>query len=282
MPDLASLEALDQVGLTGRCVVLQALEPDHLICDIRLMPEHDPASYGERMAPVYEQLHAKLFDEAVVGPAVDFLAELAGPGPALELGIGTGRIAVPLAERGVKVHGIDASEAMVARLRERSGEKIPVTMGDFGAVEVEGEFTLIYVVFNTFFGLVTQEDQVACFRNVAARLKDGGAFLIEAFVPDMRRIAPGQNVSALSVGDEEIRLDIIRYDVLAQRADASHVLISEQGVKMYPLQFRYAWPSELDLMGQLAGLRPRERWGGWKREMFTESSRSHVSVYEKL
>jgi SAM-dependent methyltransferase len=246
------------------------------------MSGHDPASYGERVAPAYEEIHANLFASEVVEPAVDLLAELAGGGPVLELGIGTGRIALPLAGRGVEVHGVDASEAMVTRLRAKpGGDRIPITMGDFATVPVEDDFSLIFVVFNTFFGLLTQDDQVACFQNSAARLKPGGCFLIEAFVPDMQRIAPGQHVGVISVGEDEIHLDVSRYDAVAQRGDASRVLISEQGVKMYPVQIRWAWPSELDLMARLAGLRLRERWGGWRREPFGEESRRHVSVYEK-
>ncbi|HET9200380.1 MAG TPA: class I SAM-dependent methyltransferase [Dehalococcoidia bacterium] len=246
------------------------------------MSGYDPASYGERIAPVYEEIHARLFAPEVVEPAVDCLAELAGGGPVLELGIGTGRIALPLAERRVEVHGVDASEAMVAKLRAKpGGDRIPVTMGDFATVPLEGDFSLIFVVFNTFFGLLTQNDQVACFQNSAAHLQTGGCFLIDAFVPDMNRIARGQHMGVISVGEDEIHLDVSRYDPIAQRSDASRLLISERGVKMYPVQIRWAWPSELDLMAQLAGLRLRERWGGWKREPFGEESRRHVSVYEK-
>ena len=196
------------------------------------MAEHDPAGYGERIAPAYEDIHANLFDEAVVGPAADFLAELAGSGPALELGIGTGRIALPLAAKGVEVHGLDASQAMVAKLREKpGGDKIPVTMGDFANVQVEGSFALVYVVFNTFFGLLAEGPGVV-FPRVAAHLKDGGCFLVEAFVPDMRRIAPGQHVGVIGVDEDQVHLDVSRYDLLEQRASAARVTIGESGIRL--------------------------------------------------
>ncbi len=196
--------------------------------------------------------------------AVAFLVELAHAGPALELAIGTGRLALPLAERGVEVHGIDASEAMVARLRSKSGgERIPVTIGDFADVPIEGRYALVYVVFNTLFALQTQEAQIRCFRNVAACLADGGVFVVEAFVPDLSRFDRG------------------RHHPVEQRVESQHVLLSEQGIRFYPVQIRYAYPSELDLMARLAGLQLRARFGGWRREPFTAASAMHVSVYER-
>jgi SAM-dependent methyltransferase len=215
-------------------------------------------------------------------PAVAFLAELAGGGAALELGIGTGRIALPLAERGVRVQGIDASEAMVARLREKpGGEALPVTMSDFVDVPVKGEFTLIYVVFNTFFALLTQEDQVRCFGSVARRLAPNAAFVMETFVPDPTLFDRNQRVSTTRVEVDRVQLDATRHDPVTQRVTTQHVVIGKEGMVMLPVQLRYAWPSELDLMARLAGLRLSARYGGWRREPFTASSPSHVSVFIK-
>jgi SAM-dependent methyltransferase len=239
--------------------------------------EYGPSTYGDRIADIYDDSYPELPTEQTV----DFLAELAGPGPVLELAIGTGRIALPLAARGVEVHGIDASEAMVARLREKpGGDRIPVTMGEMSEVAVEGRYPLVYLVFNTFFGLLTQEDQVRCFRNVAARLTDGGVFVLEAFVPDLSRFDRGQRVSTDQVGTDRVRINVDRHRPIEQRVDSAHVLVSEEGVKIYPVRIRYAFPPELDLMAQLAGLRLRERFGGWLRQPFDEGSGQHVSVYE--
>lgn len=239
-----------------------------------------PDYFGERVAAVYDDLAADMFDAAVVTPLVETLAELAGQGRALELGIGTGRIALPLAERGVRIDGIDASEAMVARLRAKPGGKeIDVTIGDFATARVDGQFSLVYLVFNTIFNLITQDEQVACFQNVAGHLEAGGRFVIEAAVPDLQRIPPGQNTSVISVDSREMSFDV--YDVVTQRLTSHHFVISDERISSYPVEVRYAWPSELDLMARLAGLSLRERWGGWKREPFTSLSRSHVSVYEK-
>ena len=243
------------------------------------MDEYGPATYGDRMAAVYDEWFGLPTD---TDEAVGFLAELAGPGPALELGIGTGRVALPLAERGVEVHGIDASEAMVARLRAKpGGEAIRVTMGDFADVPVEGAFRLIYVPFNTFFGLLTQDDQVRCFSNVAEHLTDDGAFAIQAFVPDVARFVRGQNLSTLDVGLDVVHVEASRYEAAEQRVDAQHVVIEEGRVRMFPIRIRFAYPSELDLMARLAGLRLRERWAGWTRQPVTSQSPQHVSVYER-
>lgn len=240
------------------------------------MPEY----FGERVAAVYDDLAADTFDAAVVTPVVDMLAELAGDGRALELGIGTGRIALPLAERGVRVHGIDSSEPMVARMRAKPGGKeIDVIIGDFATATADGEFSLVYLVANTIFNLITQDEQVACCHNVARHLGAGRCFVIEAAVPDLQRLPPGQNISVIGVDSRRISFDV--YDVVAQRLTSQHFVISEQGISSYPVEVRYAWPSELDLMARLAGLRLRDRWGGWKREPFTSVTRSHVSVYEK-
>jgi SAM-dependent methyltransferase len=242
------------------------------------MEGYRPETYGDRIADVYDATTADLPDP---GDCVDRLAELAGPGPALELGIGTGRVALPLAARGVQVHGIDASEAMVERLRAKpGGEAIPVTLGDFAGVPVEGSYRLVYVVFNTFFALLTQDDQVRCFAGVARRLAPGGAFLLQGFVPDQGLYSGGQSVRTTHLGLDQARLDLARHDPVAQRVDFQHVLLTEGGIRLYPGALRYAWPSELDLMARLAGLRLRERWGGWRREPFGADSGLHVSVYE--
>jgi SAM-dependent methyltransferase len=236
-------------------------------------------TYGDRIAEVYDDMTATLPDPA---DCVDRLAELAGPGPALELGIGTGRIALPLAARGVEVHGIDASEAMVQRLRAKSGgDAIAVTLGDFAEVPVEGSYPLVYVVFNTFFSLLTQDEQVRCFAAVAGRLAPGGAFVLELFVPDPTLHPGGQSVRTRNLGLDLARLDLALHDPVAQRVDFQNVLLSGEGVRLLPGSVRYAWPSELDLMARLAGLRLRERWGGWRREPYTGSTSGlYVSVYE--
>jgi SAM-dependent methyltransferase len=241
------------------------------------MAEYREETYGERIASIYDERYRE-----VEGGLIDRLAELAGSGRALELGIGTGRVALPLAERGVEVHGIDASEAMVARLRAKpGGESIPVTLGDLAEVPVAGDYSLIYVVFNTFFALLTQEKQVHCFQSVAKHLTPEGFFLLEVFVPDLGRFDRGQTVRAVRIGLEEVDLDISRLDAVLQQITTQHVLLSERGVRLYPVKLRYAWPAELDLMGRLAGLRLMERWGDWVGNPFTGSSRRHISVYQK-
>jgi SAM-dependent methyltransferase len=240
-----------------------------------------PETYGDNIADVYDALMVDLPDPA---DCADRLAELAGPGPALELGIGTGRVALPLAARGVEVHGIDASAAMVERLRAKpGGEAIPVTLGDFADVPVElvdGGYPLVYVVFNTFFALLTQDDQARCFAGVAGRLTPGGAFVLQGFVPDLSLFQGGQSVRATHLGLERVRLDVARHDPVAQRVDFQHLLVTGDGIRLLPGAVRYAWPSELDLMARLAGLRLRERWAGWRREPFGAGSGLHVSVYE--
>jgi SAM-dependent methyltransferase len=242
--------------------------------------EYRASTYGDQIADFYDNLVGTMFQPAATEQAVGFLADLAGTGPALELGVGTGRIAIPLAERGVAVTGVDASEAMVARLRARpGGATIPVVMGDFGELAVEGQFALIYVVFNTFFALLTQQLQVQCFRRVAERLTPGGAFVTEAFVPDLTRYQRGQSISTEHIDQSWVMLNAAQHDPTNQRISSRHVVIEEQGVRLYPVELRYAWPSELDLMAELAGLRLKERFGGWAREPFTASSSRHISVY---
>jgi len=240
------------------------------------MEHYEPVmSFGEEVAEIYDD--APRGDEA---EAVAFLEQLAGGGPALELAIGTGRIALPLAARGVRVDGIDISSAMVAKLRAKpGGDQLSVTIGDFADVPVEGTYRLIYVVFNTLFNLLTQEEQVRCFENVAGHLTDDGSFVVEAGVPGwLYRLERNQHVDAEAIGVEEVRLDVARHDPVTQRLDESHVHLTRDGVRLYPIVTRYAWPSELDLMARIAGLRLKERWDGWQREPFT-STRNCVSVY---
>jgi hypothetical protein len=236
--------------------------------------------FGEREAAVYDAQLAGMFDPAVVTPAVELLAGLAGQGGALEFGIGTGRIALPLTERGVRVQGIDASEAMVARLRAKPGGKeLDVTIGDFSSTRVDGQFSLIYLVFNTIFNLKTQDEQVACFQNAAAHLDAGGCFVVENTVPELQRLPPGQNINVIGVDARTLSFDV--YDVVTQALTSHHFVLGEDGFGSYPVEGRYVWPSELDLMGRLAGFRLRDRWAGWQREPFTSLSPSHVSVYQR-
>jgi SAM-dependent methyltransferase len=240
--------------------------------------EYDPSTYGDYIADVYDEWYPQLEREAVV----DLLAEFGGSGPVLELGIGTGRIAVPLQERGVEVHGIDASEAMVAKLRAKpGGDRIRVTLGDFADVAVEGSYPLIFIPFNTIFALTTQEDQLRCFRNVAKKLDDGGLFVFDAFVPDLSRFDRRQRIGMESHEPDALRLEASVHDPVNQVVNSRHVMLSEKAVRFFPLKIRYAWPSELDLMARLAGLQLRDRFGGWRRQPFTADSTSHVSVYER-
>ena len=234
-------------------------------------------TYGERVAGVYDEWYSE-YDPL----AIDALAELARNGKALELGIGTGRIALPLSERNVEVHGIDAASSMISRLRSKPGsDGISVTQGNFADVAVEGQFSLVYVVFNTFFALSSQEEQVRCFRNVAAHLSEDGCFVIEAFVPDVTRFTGDQVNWATKVTEDRVELDAGQHDRAAQRVISQKVVITDGNVRLYPVQIRYAWPSELDLMAQLAGLHLRERWSNWKREPFTSESQKHISIYRR-
>jgi SAM-dependent methyltransferase len=236
--------------------------------------------FDERVAARYDESDPEMFAPQVVEPVVDFLAAIAGNGPVLELGIGTGRIALPLARRGVQVHGIELSRAMVARLREKpGGEDIEVTIGDFSTTTVEGSFSLAYLVFNTIMNLTSQAAQVACFRNVAAHLEPGAAFVIEVGVPALRRLPAGESFHVFHGGDDSWGID--EYDVASQGLTSHHIGVVDGRLESTSIPFRYVWPSELDLMAQLAGMTLRERWSGWKREPFTNDSRQHVSVWEK-
>lgn len=244
------------------------------------MTEYEPSTYGDRIADLYDDLHAWHLDTEA---AVDWLAAAAGEGPVLELGVGTGRIAIPLAERGLEVDGIDASDAMVARMREKpGGDRVNVTVGDFAeAAAPGGPYALAFVAFNTLFALPDQETQVRCFVNVAARLREDGIFVVEAFVPDPTRFDRGQRVDVTRVETERVVLDVSLHDPVGQRTVAQHVIIEGGKVRQVPVRVRYAWPAEMDLMARLAGLRLRSRQGGWREEPFTAESPRHISVYER-
>ena len=236
--------------------------------------------FDERIAKSYEARWPETFDPQVVEPAVAFLADLAGQGAALELGIGTGRIALPLSQRGVRVHGIELSPDMVAQLQAKPGaDKIAVTVGDFATTRVEETFKLAYLVRNTISNLTTQDAQVECFRNVATHLEPGGCFVIENYIPELQRLPPGETIHAFEVTPTHLGFE--EYDVATQIAYSHHYWVVDGKLETFSAPFRYVWPSELDLMARLAGMTLRERWSGWKREPFTSESRSHISVWEK-
>jgi SAM-dependent methyltransferase len=237
--------------------------------------------FGEDVAARYDESEGDTFESATVASIVDFLFDLAGDRAALELGIGTGRIALPLSRRGVRVHGIDLSTAMVARLRAKPGaEDLGVTIGDFATTTVEGTFSLAYLVFNTIMNLTTQDEQVACFQNVAAHLAPGGCFVIEVGVPDLQRLPPGETFRPFHVSATRIGFD--EYDVARQGLISHHYTAGPDGnLEPYSVPFRYVWPAELDLMARLAGMTLRDRFAGWRREPFTSESTTHISVWEK-
>jgi SAM-dependent methyltransferase len=237
--------------------------------------------FDEPVAREYDADAADMFEPAVVDPAVSFLADLAGTGAALELGIGTGRIALPLSQRGVRVHGIDLSPAMVAQLQAKPGaDEIGVTIGDFATTNVGRTFTLAYLVFNTIENLTTQDEQVQCFQNVAAHLAPGGRFVVEVEVPALQRLPPGETVRAFHVSSTRLGFD--EYDIAAQGLVSHHYWVRESQLRVFSHPFRYVWPSELDLMARLAGMTLRERWCDWNREPFTSDSRKHISVWERI
>jgi SAM-dependent methyltransferase len=239
------------------------------------MMQYDESTYGDRIANTYDELYTE-YDPA----SIELLCELAGNGPVLELGIGTGRIALPLQKKGVIVHGIDASAAMIQKLRSKpKGDKIEVLNGSFAQFRLDKHFQLVYVVSNTFFCLLTQAEQVQCFRSVSEHLFPDGLFLIEAFVPDLSRFIDHQTVRAVNQSEDVVQLDVSQVDPVSQQVTSQHVLLSKAGPEMYPVKLRYAWPSELDLMAQLAGLTLKHRWGSWSKEEFTKHSTKHISVY---
>ncbi len=238
--------------------------------------------FDERIAARYDQTSSDHFDSSVVDPAVDFLAALAGDGAALELGIGTGRIALPLHGRGIPVHGIDLSPAMVDRLRAKDGAgTIGLTIGDFATAKVDGAFSLAYLVYNTIMNLTTQDEQVECFRNAGAHLQPGGHFVVEVIVPGLRCLPPGGTIRAFAVTPTHLGFDEFTDLTAAQLVSSHHYWVVGDRVEVVSMPFRYVWPSELDLMARLAGMTLRERWSGWTREPFTSESTSHVSVWER-
>lgn len=242
----------------------------------------DKANYfGPEVAPSYDEDSADMFTPERVDPAVDLLASLAGSGRALELGIGTGRLALPLSRRGVPVHGIDLSEAMVDQLRDKpDNEEVGTTIGDFATTQVEGSFSVAYLVFNTIMNLTTQDEQVDCFRNAAAHLEPGGRFVVEVGVPGLRRLPEGQNAVPFHVSDTRLGFDL--YDTATQYMSSHHVWLADGQSRHLSIPFRYVWPAELDLMARIAGMRLVHRWEDWKATPFTERSGQHVSVWEKL
>ena len=252
------------------------------------MDDLEPNPFDERVAPTYDAGSAHMFEPAVLGPTVDVLHELAGDGRALELAIGTGRVALPLAERGVEVHGIDFSEAMVGQMRRKpGGDRLPVTIGDMATTRVGSGYRVAYLVYNTITNLLTQDEQVECFRTVAAQLAPGGSFVVEVFVPQLRRLPPGQTAVPFHVGRRHVGFDTV--DVVTQRCVSHHDVRTTRatdaggrGVATYSTSaHRYVWPSELDLMARIAGLTLRDRWADWTRAPFTADSSSHVSVWTK-
>jgi SAM-dependent methyltransferase len=238
----------------------------------------DEGYFGERVAARYDDVSWTMFDPALLAATADFLADMADGGAALEFAIGTGRVALPLAERGVRVVGMDNSEPMLARLREKTTE-IEAVVGDMATTHVDGEFSLVYLVFNTIFNLTTQDGQVACFENAAAHLQPGGRFVIEARVPEIQRLPPGQTV--LPWRADPGGMSFYVYDVVTQRLSGQHYYFEDGKVEASPTEMRYAWPAELDLMARIAGMRLEQRWGGWGREPFTALSPSHISVWQK-
>jgi SAM-dependent methyltransferase len=274
--------AFTGTDLAGGRVLATCENQEHLTRPLRYGPAMNDADgyFGERVAATYDESLADMFAPPVVDAMVEVLAGLAGGGRALELGIGTGRIALPLARRGVPVHGIDLSRAMVARMRAKpGGDAIDVTFGDFATAQADGTFTLAYLVFNTIMNLTTQAEQVACFGNVAAHLEPGGCFVIEVVLPELRKLPPGQDVVPMLVSPTRWTFD--RYDVATQSMSSNYIEVVDGRGEYQMFPFRYVWPAELDLMAQIAGLRLRERWAGWTREPFTSDSTQHVSVWEK-
>ncbi len=260
---------------------LRAVEPARAAgaqTDRGFLESYTPATWGDHLADVYEEWLASTPVETE--GAIEVLVELARGGPVLELAVGTGRIAIPLAERGLEVRGVDASKRMVEKLRARpGGDRVEVTIGDFADVPVDGRFPLIFVVFNTFPALLSPEDQVRCVANVAEHLTDDGLFLVEMQVPPAAMLRREGSIDVWGVEPGRVIVGFERADPVTQTSAQMEVWITERGVRMFPNPCRYVWPSELDLMARLAGLELRERWAGWRREPFTRKSPSHVSIY---
>jgi len=240
----------------------------------------DDGYFDERVAKTFDDDYDHQADPAVVTPMVELLVELAGTGSALELGSGTGRLAIPLSQRGVRVHGIELSRAMTKRLKSKpGGERVEVTIGDFATTRVDGRFSVGYVVANTIMNLTTQDAQVACFRNVAGHLDPGGYFVIEVLVPGLRRLPPGDRFQVFDVSDRHWGID--EFDVANQGLISHHFRATDDGIERRSIPFRYVWPAELDLMAQLAGLQLAHRWATWDRQPFTAESAQHISIWRK-
>ncbi|MGE0600289.1 MAG: class I SAM-dependent methyltransferase [Dehalococcoidia bacterium] len=236
--------------------------------------------FNSAVAATYDADSAEMFDPALLGATVDFLARLAGSGAAIEFAIGTGRVALPLAQQGIEVHGIDISEPMVAKLREKpGGDAIPVTIGDIATTRVPGEFQLVYLPFNSITNLGTQDAQASCFENAASHLRPGGFFVVEVFVPELQRLNPGERYLPFKVDPDHLGFD--EYDVLNQICESHHYFVGRNGVTFFKSRHRYAYPAEFDLMARIAGLSLHERWSDWNRAPFTAESRSHISVWRK-
>jgi SAM-dependent methyltransferase len=244
------------------------------------MDGYGPSTYGDRIAEVYDDWYGTRLDPT---EAVDFLASFARGGRVLELGIGTGRVALPLSERGVDVSGIDASTRMVDRLRAKpGGADIPVTIGDFADVPADGTFSLVFIAFTTFFALPSQDAQLHCLRRVAEVLEPDGHFVLDVFVPDVTRFSFGQSTTTLETDTDHVLFDAMRHDPLAQVIEGNHVLVTEHSTSLFPLRIRYCWPSELDLIARLSGLELEERFASYDRSPFDARSTRHVSVYRRI
>jgi SAM-dependent methyltransferase len=243
------------------------------------MGDYDPTAYGGAVADVYDELYESLFDTE---GAVRCLRELAGGGPVLELGVGTGRLALPLAAGGLRVHGVDASEEMLARLRAKpGGSQVETTLADFSSLKIGERFALAFIALNTIFALPSQDAQVRCFQQVAEHLEPGGRFVVEAFVPNPARFQEGQTVRLRAMTDHHVALEIARIDPVTQFMYTKQVHLRDDGMRVHSANHRYAWPAELDLMARLADLSLEQRWQDWNRAPFTEHSPFHVSVYRK-
>lgn len=237
----------------------------------------DYSSYGEKISKKYDDWYPS-YDEKMI----DRLEEMAGKGRVFELGIGTGRVAIPLIERGIDIAGLDSSPAMLEKLKEKKGgEKIPVQIGSFSSFKTEENYDLVFIVFNSLFALQSQEEQVNCFKCVEKILNPGGKFIVEAFVPDPTRFPGGQAVRTIDLDGESVKLECSKHDAAKQTVITQTVDLSEEGVNLYPLKIRYIWPAEMDLMGRLAGLKLKERWSDWQQTPFVKNSSNHISVYEK-
>ncbi len=237
----------------------------------------DYSSYGERFSEKYDEWYGS-FDERII----DRIEEMAAGGSVFELGIGTGRVAIPLAKRGLRVAGMDSSPAMLEKLKQKkSGEQVTVEVGDFASFETDEKYDVVYIIFNTLFALHSQEEQVNCFKCVEKILKPGGKFIVEAFVPDPSRFPGGQTVRTVDLKEDNVKIECSTHDAAGQLVTSQMVDISDGGIKLYPIKIRYIWPAEMDLMARLAGLQLEERWSNWGKASFSASSGMHVSIYGK-